>query len=680
MNQTSSKEKDSSKKKDNKKDKKQKPKKQQDSDDKANYNEIYSDIKNNKWNYSIVLALVFFVFLSLYMQYQFEMQQRSFKGEGSEEIDYYDVLGLTEGASSSEIKKAYKELAKLWHPDKNPGCSSCAEKFKLIAKAEEVLRAGLEGGSGASLFKSPSTYLTAHNYHKLVEESYDFWLIVIYEGQHGNNFNQYIADAWNEVSDRFKGIIKFGVIDVLKHPNLLHYIPYKFQYFPNIFTMQHGESELMENLDLFSVTTLVEFIEESFINKVNLTDDYGIKSIVDGYRIWDATKDKESKTEGELVHVTGDVNPNTFFSAKVVVLSPKNYIEIVVKDQAKFYDNELVVYQNDLGYFDKSLSLFKSNRDIRVFVLVNNLVKKDDKYYTEKLAMPIPIKFSAQSHNSNKLQRAFIFMKPLLAPYITKNNYSRHCVNKLAFDSSDSLELAEKTRVNLCVLLIEHSNDKTSNEYSKEFTRTLIEKYRERVDEVANNKESKNSSEEMIIRTNYGIVNIERNSKVQDLYDNFKSSTNASSESESEHGSTEEPLPKKTFPFTPQEKHLFIINDTNEKFLFKSFSSPEAMAEYLADLDDVDYFQDISLGFQYFNDYHINHVSDTLNEEKFFNLTKIIQNSIYSQMKGSYVLTYILLIIANIYYLQYENLPFILCTFGISFLSGLLINIIGFFS
>jgi len=53
--------------------------------------------------------------------------------------DYYDVLGLDKGASSSEIKKAYRKLALKYHPDKNPDDSVAEEKFKEAAEAYEVL-------------------------------------------------------------------------------------------------------------------------------------------------------------------------------------------------------------------------------------------------------------------------------------------------------------------------------------------------------------------------------------------------------------------------------------------------------------------------------------------------------------------------------------------------------------
>ena len=53
--------------------------------------------------------------------------------------DYYEVLGLSKGASSDEIKKAYRKLAVKYHPDKNPDDKASEEKFKEIGEAYEAL-------------------------------------------------------------------------------------------------------------------------------------------------------------------------------------------------------------------------------------------------------------------------------------------------------------------------------------------------------------------------------------------------------------------------------------------------------------------------------------------------------------------------------------------------------------
>ncbi len=54
-------------------------------------------------------------------------------------INYYSILGITQEATSIEIKKAYRSLAKKYHPDTNPNNKVAQEKFTTITAAYEVL-------------------------------------------------------------------------------------------------------------------------------------------------------------------------------------------------------------------------------------------------------------------------------------------------------------------------------------------------------------------------------------------------------------------------------------------------------------------------------------------------------------------------------------------------------------
>src|SRR5215470_16623800 len=53
--------------------------------------------------------------------------------------DYYEILGVPRTANEQEIKKAYRKLARKYHPDLNPNNKQSEEKFKEIQEAYEVL-------------------------------------------------------------------------------------------------------------------------------------------------------------------------------------------------------------------------------------------------------------------------------------------------------------------------------------------------------------------------------------------------------------------------------------------------------------------------------------------------------------------------------------------------------------
>ena len=66
----------------------------------------------------------------------------------AEKRDYYEVLGVSRDADEETIKKAYKKLAKQYHPDLNPDSKTAEEKFKEINEAYSCLLYTSSGAKG----------------------------------------------------------------------------------------------------------------------------------------------------------------------------------------------------------------------------------------------------------------------------------------------------------------------------------------------------------------------------------------------------------------------------------------------------------------------------------------------------------------------------------------------------
>ena len=92
--------------------------------------------------------------------------------------DYYALLGVSKSASQDEIKKAYRNLAFKYHPDRNPGDKSAEEKFKKITEAYSVLsdsnkRAQYDAGGAFNYGQSQQSQQWRQSQQYGPYESYD---------------------------------------------------------------------------------------------------------------------------------------------------------------------------------------------------------------------------------------------------------------------------------------------------------------------------------------------------------------------------------------------------------------------------------------------------------------------------------------------------------------------------
>ncbi len=86
----------------------------------------------------------------------------------AERPDYYKILGVGKNATDEEIKKAYRKLARKYHPDRNPGDAQAEERFKDVSQAHDVLsdpdkrkeydRGGMFASMGGNAGFDPSSF------------------------------------------------------------------------------------------------------------------------------------------------------------------------------------------------------------------------------------------------------------------------------------------------------------------------------------------------------------------------------------------------------------------------------------------------------------------------------------------------------------------------------------------
>mmetsp|Transcript_20673 Transcript_20673/g.48270 ORF Transcript_20673/g.48270 Transcript_20673/m.48270 type:complete len:675 (+) Transcript_20673:60-2084(+) len=172
--------------------------------------------------------------------------------------DHYGVLGITRDAEAPDIKRAYKTLAKRWHPDKNPNCSACQDTFSKIAVAYETLsddkkRAAYDevGGAATLELKSPkSVPLTRENFEELVVFSNDVWIVQVFRPDNANcaSFHPF----WENQIQKHGHLVRFGRIDVTN--DHAKWLPLKVRVLPTI--LKFGRH--LGAVEIFPITQMHE--------------------------------------------------------------------------------------------------------------------------------------------------------------------------------------------------------------------------------------------------------------------------------------------------------------------------------------------------------------------------------------------------------------------------------------
>ena len=589
-----------------------------------------------------IITIILIIIIMTYFQYKYEYNE-NIGYDNNEEENYYSILGLEQGANLKEIRKSYKKLSKIYHPDKNPNCTYCKEKFLKITKAHEILIKNNENTyTTKNLFSSNPIILTYNNYHKLIDKSNDFWIILVYEKKINNDYLNDVISIFDEVSFRYKSIIKFGVIDILKENKLRNFLPFSFNDPPSIYSHLNGiGNEIYNNIENINYLSLLSFIQNSYQSNIILLDKNQLS--------------KFYSLKGNIIH-KNNINIKKDLDLKFFIFSSKNVIDLIAKDFQKNNDN-CQIYQNEFEIYKEALEIFNVKNNEKVFISFNNIT--DDNNLIKEI-FPIPIQIGIKDDMTQKLQKVFEIGKKISFLKIYKNNFFKHCSSKielidsqLNIDDDEIEEFSENNELNddhkkiidICVIELEDFEDIKFNKINIAFYKSFIYNFRK-------NLQLENINDDAIINVNYGYVNLKDNKKLFNFYNLFLNTTNTK--------------------FNINGKKYLIIDLTKEKFLFKSFIDSNSVQTFFMQISNIDFYEDLSMAFSNFNDYKIKDISNLFNISKIFSIQQILLMCLYCQMKISYVTIYILIFFSTIFLLKYNGnkaLSFMIYSFIFNFIS-----------
>lgn len=162
-------------------------------------------------------------------------------------VDFYGVMGLPRDASIIDVRKKYKALAISWHPDKNPGCATCEEKFAAISKAYNVLSDpeqkkdyDNQRSSKGAQSSAASVELTSEDFEAKVLRSNEVWVVQVYDPSEGPSAG--FHPIWEENAAQYQHVANFGRLDASKQKAALNLLPQRIVIKPVIFRFAQGHS------------------------------------------------------------------------------------------------------------------------------------------------------------------------------------------------------------------------------------------------------------------------------------------------------------------------------------------------------------------------------------------------------------------------------------------------------
>ncbi|PFH38604.1 DnaJ domain-containing protein [Besnoitia besnoiti] len=248
-----------------------------------------------RWLINICIAVAIIGVFALKAAEEYYGQDEDVSGQETEQ--HLAALQLESGATEADIRKAYRTLSVRWHPDKNPGCTGCQERFTDVAVAYEHLMkslkkkkdegAGEERGTGEGEEGLSRTSKDIIDFTGLPSDAAFYpatdrhvWTIMLHNDK--DEFSEHVLEMWEETALTLGKYFKYGLINVRKNKDLAKRLPVNIKIFPAIVVMSNGmHPEVYPTITRPSVESIQSFIARSFPNQIaSLSSPADVKSFL----------------------------------------------------------------------------------------------------------------------------------------------------------------------------------------------------------------------------------------------------------------------------------------------------------------------------------------------------------------------------------------------------------------